>query len=87
MTRLILVLCLFAPVLAGGCYERPVCSFRCGEDGACPYEYRCAPDGRCKLRDVSPSYECPADRERPDAAPPGLDAGDEQDAASAGEGD
>ena len=31
--------------LGADCYDRPTCSFRCGPQGACPYEYECASDG------------------------------------------
>jgi hypothetical protein len=68
---------------AAGCYERPTCSFACDPAApVCPYEYACAPDGRCKLKGTSPAYQCPADDGRADAARPDAAAADAgQDAA------
>jgi plastocyanin len=64
------------------CYDepKPDCGFRCGPSGACPDDYTCGPDKRCRLNGTSPSLACgtidagtdaPADAEGSDAE--GLD--------------
>ena len=58
-------------VLGSACYERPTCSFRCGEGAACPYEYYCADDGWCKLKGTSQSHTCTGNVPAVDA---GVDA-------------
>ena len=46
--------CLFALVLGavvlGGCYQtpKPDCGFTCGAGGACPTDYTCHEDNRCR---------------------------------------
>lgn len=73
---------------AGGCFEpeEPACGFACGEEEACPENYRCAPDGWCKRDDVDDDHPCgelgdagASDADAPDTAAP--DAGE---GASAG---
>lgn len=74
-----------AGLLAAGCYKtpKPECAFLCGDDSACPDDYRCAPDGWCKRVDLAPEHVCEPgqpdastadaralDAAAPDAAPP-----------------
>ena len=56
---------------ASACYDRPTCSFRCGEDSTCPYEYFCATDGWCKLKGTAQGHVCDGEVPGPDA---GVDA-------------
>ena len=75
MTRL-----LFAIVTAlafTACYEtpKPACAFYCGQDDACPADYRCAADGWCKRADVAADFAC-----GPAAPGLGIDAAAPDDA-------
>jgi len=70
MMRVLIALAFCLALLAAACYDRPTCSFRCGPDNACPYEYTCASDGWCKLKGATD--ECAGDVE-PDAAAPDAD--------------
>jgi hypothetical protein len=42
------------------CYDepKPECGFRCGPAGACPPDYTCGPDQRCRLNGSSPLLVC-----------------------------
>jgi hypothetical protein len=67
-------------ILAAGCFSKPKpeCAFLCGEGGACPDDYRCAPDGWCKLDSVADTFDCgelPADASPPPDEAPTPDAG------------
>ena len=64
--------------MGSNCYERPTCSFRCAPDNSCPYEYSCAPDGWCKLKGTSPTYQCSG--QFVDAGPPAAEAEAEAEA-------
>jgi hypothetical protein len=66
MRRLVL---LAASALAlAGCFtpSMPQCSYACGDNGACPEGYTCAPEGYCKLEGFTGA--CPY----PDASVPDL---------------
>ncbi len=73
---LVLSLALFGTtLLVAACYDRPTCSFRCGSDNSCPYEYFCATDGWCKLKGTADDHYC-GEAPEPDAAPPDAGSAD-----------
>jgi hypothetical protein len=45
---------------AASCFSkpRPECALRCGDDDACPADYRCVADGWCKRNDVAEGFVC-----------------------------
>ena len=55
--------------LGADCYDRPTCSFRCGPQSSCPYEYECASDGWCKLKGTPDNYQCSGHVPEVDAGP------------------
>src|SRR5689334_15885108 len=65
--------CVLALCLATGCYAspEPACGFFCGAQGACPENYTCADDGRCRRNGAPDSLDCghlpDAADNRPDA--------------------
>lgn len=75
-SRLLLAIALAIVVAIGGCYDapKPDCGFRCGPSGACPSDYTCGDDNRCRLNGSSPSISCaPPDAPvPPDAYSPGV---------------
>lgn len=75
MSRLLFA--VFTALTLAACYDtpRPACAFYCGQDDACPEDYRCASDGWCKRTDTADDFSCgpAAPGLDPDAAP-GPDA-------------
>lgn len=69
MMRAIVAFAFCLALLATACYDRPTCSFRCGEDNKCPTEYTCASDGWCKLKGT-PDDDDSCGEVPVDAAPP-----------------
>lgn len=69
MTRALLAAAL--AVLAVGCYDepRPVCGFFCGPSSACPADYECGAEGRCRLVGAPASTVCAGIDAAIDAAP------------------
>ncbi|MDQ3336683.1 MAG: Ig-like domain-containing protein [Myxococcota bacterium] len=69
-------LLLGVALVAVGCYDapQPDCGFRCGPAGACPSDYSCGADNRCRLNGSSPTLVCatPDAAIPPDAYSPGI---------------
>ena len=72
MKPLVWSLALLLPLAAIGCFDpdEPPCAFACGDNGACPDDYMCLPDGFCHLHGM------PGACGFPDAAMPDLGVGD-----------
>jgi len=45
------------PLSTSGCFspEEPICSFACGDNGACPDNYECRTDGYCHRKGTTES--------------------------------
>lgn len=69
-------LALAISLVVMGCYDvpKPACGFRCGPELACPADYTCGGDGRCRLNGSSPDLACPLPdaRDVPDAYSPAV---------------
>ena len=77
-------------LLSVGCFDvdEPLCTFACGDNGLCPDNYMCLPDGYCHLHGTAGSCGYPdaamflpdlsgsADMSSDDGPPAAADASD-----------
>jgi len=70
-----LALLFMAALAFSGCFDvdEPLCSYACGDNGLCPDDYQCLPDGYCHLHGTPGSCGF-SDASAPDSSVPDLGA-------------